>query len=87
MVQEELHSQPAEVIESDNAVLEWQDSEIWDNVDNTSADVFRTVEFSTPNILDKILWRVSNPAAEIARLDKIRFQAANDNNIENKKAA
>lgn len=80
MVQEDLHSEEAEVIvANDNVVLDW---EVWTEVDDTSADVFRAVQFSAPNILDKILWRVSNPGDEINRLDQLR---ANDN--ETKKAA
>ena len=80
MAQEDLHPEEIEVIAAnDNALLDW---EVWAEVDDTSAGVFRAVEFSAPNILDKILWRVSNPGDEINRLDQLR---ANDNEI--KKAA
>jgi len=80
MVQEELNNQQEDaIVANDNALLDW---EVWTEVNDTSADVFRTVQFSGPNILDKILWRVSNPGDEIKRLDQLR---ANDS--ESKKAA
>lgn len=70
-----------EIIANDNAIL---NGEVWAKVDDTSVEVFRAVE--KVNFLDKILWRISDPGAEIARLDKLRLQAVNDN-IENEKAA
>ena len=84
MVQEELHKQDAEVIEDDGTLL---GSEVWAEVDDTSAEVLRAVEW--PGFLKRILWYLDTEEAgvEVKRLDELRFKAANDNHIEKEKAA
>jgi len=83
MSKEDLNTQPAEVIANDNAILTWEQSvDVASEVDDTSAEVLRTVE--KLNFLDKILWRISDPSNEIERLHEKR---ANDNDTETKKAA
>ena len=62
-----------------------QDPDVTLEMDDTSAEVLRTVEW--PNFLKRILWYLDTQqaGAEVTRLDKLR--AANDSNTEAKKAA
>ncbi len=80
MVQEDMqtHENPEIITANDNTLL---DGEVWAEVDDTSAEVLRTVE--KLNFLDKILWRIADPSNEIERLHEKR---ANDNNTEKKAA-
>ena len=86
MTQETQHTQNIEnsesIILNDNTLL---DSEVWAEMDDTSAEVLRTVEW--PNFLKRILGYLDTgeAGAEVNRLDKLR--ADNDNNVESKKAA